>query len=76
MDQNEFDVVFVGAVNNTWLHTGPDVYDLTTSVEPGGTYNFTVPMLAPFAPGVFGEMWQVYYGGQPICPFYVYIEVK
>lgn len=75
-DQNEFDIVFVGAVNNVWLHTGPDVYDLTTTVEPGGTYNFTVPMLAPFAPGVFGEMWQVYYGGQPICPFYVYIEVK
>ena len=74
-DQNEYDVTFVGAYNNVWLHTGPDVYDLTTSVEPGSTYNFTVPMLAPFGPGAFGELWQVSYGGQAVCQFWVYIQV-
>jgi uncharacterized protein YgiM (DUF1202 family) len=56
-DQNEYDISYVGAAGNVALHTGPDVYDLTTTVESGATYNFTVPMLAPFGPGQFGEMW-------------------
>jgi uncharacterized protein YraI len=74
-DQNEYDITFVGAYGNVYLHTGPDVYDLTTSVEPGMTYNFTVSMLAPFGPGQFGELWQVSYGSQAICQFWVYIVV-
>jgi hypothetical protein len=75
-DQNEYDVTFVGAYNNIWLHTGPDGYDLATTVEPGATYNFTVPMLAPFSPGAFGELWQVSYGSQTVCQFWVYIAVQ
>ncbi len=75
-DQNEYDVTFVGAYNNVWLHTGPDGYDLATTVAPGATYNFTVPMLAPFSPGAFGELWQISYGGQTICQFWVYIAVQ
>jgi uncharacterized protein YraI len=75
-DQNEYDISFVGAVDNIYLHTGADRYDLTSTVDPGWTYNFTVPMLAPFGPGVFGELWQVSLGNQTICQFYVYIEVK
>lgn len=74
-DQSEYDVTFVGAYNNVWLHTGPDIYDLTTNVEPGSTYNFTVPMLAPFSPGAYGELWQISYGSQAICQFWVYIQV-
>ena len=74
-DQGEYDVAFVGAYNNNWLHTGPDIYDLTTSVQPGATYNVTVPMLAPFGPGQFGELWQLSYGGQMVCQFWVYIVV-
>jgi uncharacterized protein YraI len=74
-DANEFDVVFMGAYNNVYLHTGPDGYDLPVTVEPGATVNITIPMLAPFSPGQFGEVWQIMQGGQPICPTYVYITV-
>jgi hypothetical protein len=75
-DQNEYDIAYVGAVDNVALHTGPDRYDLTTTVASGATYNFTVPMLAPFGPGSFGEMWQVVLGSQSVCQFYVFIQVK
>ena len=74
-DANEYDVVFMGAYNNVYLHTGPDRYDLATSVDPAMTYNFTVPMLAPFSPGIFGELWQISYGSQAVCQFWVYIVV-
>ena len=75
-NQAEYDVRFVGAVNYIPMHQGSDVYDLTTTVEPGWTYNFSVPMIAPYTPGLYGEMWQVVLGSQTICPFYVYIEVR
>jgi uncharacterized protein YraI len=75
-NQGEYDVRFVGAVSYIPLHQGSDVYDLTTTVQPGWTYNFSVPMIAPFTPGVYGEMWQIVLGNQTICPFYIYIEVR
>ncbi len=75
-DQSEYDILFVGAEDNVYLHTGPDRYDLSTTVQPGSTYNITVPMLAPFGPGQFGEVWQVVHGSQPVCQFYVYIVVQ
>jgi len=75
-DSGEYDIAFVGAANNLLLHQGADRYDLTNTVEPGWTYNFSVPMIAPFDPGVYGEMWQVVLGNQTICEFYVYIEVR
>ncbi len=75
-DAGQFDVLFGGALDNVYLHTGPDRYDLSATVPPGGTYNFTVPMMAPPGPGSFGELWQVVDGSQVICPFYVYIAVK
>ena len=58
------DMRYLGAANNIPMHQGSDVYDLTSSVEPGWTYNFSVPMIAPFEPGVYGEAWQVV-RGQP-----------
>ena len=75
-DQNEYNIMYLGAAANIRLHQGADGYDLTSTVEPGWTYNFSVPMIAPFEPGVYGEMWQVSLGSQTVCPFYVYIEVK
>lgn len=75
-DQGETDVRYLGAANNIPMHQGSDVYDLTSSVEPGWTYNISVPMIAPFEPGFYGEAWQVAVGNQMVCPFYVYIEVK
>jgi uncharacterized protein YraI len=75
-DSGEYDIAFVGAVNNVWMHQGADRYDLTSTVEAGWTYNFTVPMIAPYDPGLYGEMWQVVLGNQTVCQFYVYIEVQ
>jgi hypothetical protein len=75
-DQGEVDVRYVGAAADIPLHQGADVYDLATTVEPGATYNFTVSMIAPFDPGTYGEAWEVALGNQPICQFYVYIEVQ
>ncbi len=71
----DYDLAFVGALNNVYLHTSADRYDLSATVAPGATYNFTVPMLAPFGPGNFAEMWQVIRGNQMLCQFYVYITV-
>lgn len=74
-DQGEYDVRFVGAAENVYLHTGADVNDLTFTVEPGSSYNFTMPMLAPFGPGTFGELWEIARGAEVACQFYVYIQV-
>jgi hypothetical protein len=75
-DENEYNVVYAGAAANIPLHQGSDGYDLTSTVEPGWTYNFTVSMIAPFDPGQYGEVWQVVHGSQPVCEFYVYINVQ
>jgi uncharacterized protein YraI len=74
-DQGEVDVRYVGAASGVQMHTGPDVYDLTTSVQPGNTYNFSVSMIAPYNTGTYGEMWEVARSNQVICQFYVYIQV-
>ncbi len=72
----EYDFAFGGAVNNVYLHQGADFYDLASNVEPGAAYDFAVAMIAPLDPGVYGELWQIVLGNQPVCQFYVYIEVK
>jgi uncharacterized protein YraI len=72
----EYDLVYVGAASNVPLHQGSDRYDLSSSVEPGWTYNFSVPMIAPFDPGTYGEVCQVVFGNQTVCEFYVYVQVQ
>ncbi len=75
-DSGEVDISFVGAVANLPLHQGTDRYDLVSSVDPDWTYNFSVPMIAPFEAGIYGEVWQVILGSQAVCEFYVYISVQ
>jgi uncharacterized protein YraI len=75
-DQNEYNLQYLGAAANIPLHQGPDGYDLTSTVEPGWTYNFSVPMIAPFEPGVYGELWHLALSNQTVCQFYVYITVQ
>jgi uncharacterized protein YraI len=75
-DGDSVDLRYVGAAANVPLHQGSDIYDLANTVEPGWTYNFSVPMIAPFTPGVYGEVWEVGQGGSILCQFYVYIEVR
>ena len=74
--ETEIDLRYLGAAANIPLHQGSDIYDLSNTVEPGWTYNFSVPMIAPFEPGVYGEVWEVGQGGNSLCQFYVYIEVR
>jgi uncharacterized protein YraI len=74
-EQSDVDVRYLGAVGDVQLHLGADVYDLTSTVQPGDTYNFTVPMIAPFNAGTYGEVWEFVQGSQQICQFYVYISV-
>jgi uncharacterized protein YraI len=75
-DQAIYDVRFAGALNNVWLHTGADIYDLTFSVDPGQTYSFSVPMLAPTYMGQYGEAWEIVGSdGTVACYFYLYINV-
>jgi uncharacterized protein YraI len=71
----EVDIRYVGAKDNVQLHTGSDLYDLSTTVKPGATYNFSVPMIAPWNKGTYGEMWEVGSGQKVICQFYIYINV-
>ncbi len=71
----EVDLRYVGAANNVQLHTGGDVYDLAASVQPGDTYTFSVPMIAPWSTGQYGEVWEVGSGSKTLCQFYVYINV-
>ena len=75
-DQATYDVRFAGAVNDVGLHTGADIYDLTFSVDPGQTYSFSVPMLAPTYMGQYGEAWEIVGSdGSVACYFYLYINV-
>ena len=72
----EVDLRYVGAKDNVQLHTGSDLYDLPVDIKPGQTYNFSVPMIAPWNKGTYGEMWEVGAGSKKIiCQFYVYINV-
>ncbi len=74
--QADYDISYVGAVDNIPLHVGSDVYDLTIDVDPGWTYYFYMPMLAPYDPGTYGELWQIASGSQVVCQFWIYINVK
>jgi hypothetical protein len=74
-DEIEYDILYVGAVDNVALHTGPDRYDLTITMDPGWTYTFWVPMLAPYDAGTYGELWQIASGKRAVCQFWVYINV-
>ncbi len=74
-EAGEVDIRYIAAQNNILLHQGSDIYDLTNTVAPGMTYNFTVPMISPFDSGSYGELWQVAWGGSLLCEFYVYISV-
>jgi uncharacterized protein YraI len=74
-DRNGVDLRFVGAENNVQMHTGPSVFDMSTDVNPGSMYNFSVSMIAPSNTGNYGEVWEVVRGTSRICQFSVFITV-
>jgi hypothetical protein len=71
----EVDIRYVGASNNVQMHTGSDLYDLPTDIQPGQTYNFSVSMIAPYNGGTYGELWELGSGSLTICQFDVYVNV-
>jgi uncharacterized protein YraI len=78
-DKAEVDARYLSAEANIPLHEGADHYDLTATVQPGETYDLTVPMVAPSDPGSYGELWELSLGsvGKGVtCQFTVYIQVK
>ncbi len=71
----EVDIRYVGMQSNVQMHTGADVYDLTTTVQPGATYSFSEPMAAPSNAGDYNETWEVAQGARQICQFGVSVIV-
>jgi len=72
----EYDVRYLGASVQPF-HQGTDVYDFTSNVEPGWTYNVTIPMIAPSALGPYSEAWGIFSGGSVnVCTFWITINVK
>jgi uncharacterized protein YraI len=69
------DLRYLGAVATTPLHQGSDIYDLPLDVQPGTSYSFTVPMIAPAVAGTYGELWEVGSNDAVLCQFYIYIIV-
>ena len=75
-DMKEADLMFLGAQNGVRLHQGGDVYDLTSTVNPGDTYDVTLDAIAPSSPGNYGEAWGIVVGKSTLCPFWLLIQVK
>jgi hypothetical protein len=53
-----------------------DSMNLAADVLPGGTYNVSVPMVAPDFSGEFGEYWIITQGDVTVCDFYNVIQVE
>ena len=68
-------VSFLNAINDTRL-SGQDTFPLEQKVEPGETYQVTIPMTAPSQPGQYGESWIIGKGGNTACYFYNVIQVS
>jgi Leucine-rich repeat (LRR) protein len=89
MAGNQFSIYFdlINSGTTTWT---PDNYwlgavgdslgasaqqPITTSVAPGQTYRFTIPMTAPATTGVYRTQWTMTKNGTGIGPSYMYIDV-
>ena len=72
---SDFDVMFVGSSSQR-MHLGPDVYDLTSQVDPNWTYTVSLGMLAPSATGSYTETWSIVRGSTTVCTFWVTILVR
>ena len=75
-DQSEYDVIFVSSTTGYSMHSGGDVYDLPSTVEPGQTVTISGSGITPATAGPYTESWGIAQGSNVICPFYVTIQVK
>ena len=70
------DSVDVRVASGTRMHTGPDIYDLSSSTAQNGMVDIIIPMEAPDTKGIYTENWALMQGNTFLCRFYVTIEVK
>jgi uncharacterized protein YraI len=75
-NQDSTDLVYVGAINGQRLHQNYDLYDITSSVEPGATYTVNGSLITPPSPGQYGEAWSLVSNGTTVCTFWVIVNVQ
>jgi len=75
-DQAEYDVIFVSSTTGYSMHSGADVYDLPSTVNPGQTVTISGSGITPANTGPYTESWGIARGQNVVCPFYVTIQVK
>jgi hypothetical protein len=73
--ENEVDLVFVGAISGVRLHQHGDLYDITTTVQPGQTYTISGDLITPPGSGQFGEAWALKQGQNTLCTFWIVVDV-
>lgn len=70
------DSVDLRFVTGARLHSGPDSYDLNTSVDKDGTLEVLIAMRAPSETGSYTSNWGLFSGDRALCRFYVQIRSK
>lgn len=75
-NQESTDLVFLGALNGQRLHQNYDMYDITTTVQPGETYTVSGGLITPATPGQYGEAWSLVSNGATVCTFWVIVTAK
>jgi uncharacterized protein YraI len=75
-NQDSTDLVFLGAINGQRLHQNYDLYDITTTVQPGATYTVSGGLITPATPGQYGEAWSLVSNGTTVCTFWVIVNVQ
>jgi len=75
-EQGSVDLVFQGALNGQRLHQNWDMYDITTTVQPGESYTVSGGLITPASPGQYGEAWALMTGSTTLCTFWVIINAQ
>jgi hypothetical protein len=75
-DQSEYDVVFVSSSAGGSIHSGPDTYDLPSTIEPGQTVTISGTGKTPINLGPYTETWAIAQGNKIVCPFDVTVQVQ
>jgi uncharacterized protein YraI len=75
-EQNQTNLVFLGAANGQRLHQNGDLYGVSKSVVPGDTYTVSGGLITPATPGEYGEAWALVQKDVQVCTFWVLVTVQ
>jgi uncharacterized protein YraI len=75
-EQNQTNLVFLGAANGQRLHQNGDLYGISKSVAPGDTYTVSGGLITPATPGEYGEAWALIQNDVQVCTFWVLVTVQ